>query len=270
MSTKAQQFFFQHPIFSFKQFVRAMQHSENTCSVMLNHHLKTGNIVRIKQSLYAAIPSGANPQKFSIDPYSIISNLCNDALIAYHTALQFHGLAYSFHFQHIFQTTKEIRSFQFRQDRFKVTQFSKFLPKSKYFIFSEKIDHHGFLIRVTNIERTIVDTLDRINLSGGLEEVWRSLQNIQSANVKNIIDYAILLKNSTTIAKVGLYLRLHQKQWAISEKYFEKLKKYLPQSVHYLDRNHRINGKFIKEWHIVVPNELMNEQWEEILDMSDI
>jgi predicted transcriptional regulator of viral defense system len=196
--------------------------------------------------------------------------LAPDSLVAYHTALQFHGIAYSLHFQYVFQSMKKIRNFQFRDDRFKMTAYSKSLPENKRFIFTDKIDHHGFNVRVTQLERTLVDTLDRINLSGGLEEVWRSLNSIQKINVDNVRDYAFLLGNSTTIAKVGFYLRLHQKRWSVSEDYFAAFEKYLPRSVHYLDRRNRINGKYIKEWRIVVPQELIEEGWEEILDIGDV
>lgn len=270
MITKAHKFFFEHKIFTFEQFAKAMANPIPTCRIMLNQHLKRGNIVRIKQALYASIPSGADPERYPIDPYAIISFLAHDALLAYHTALQFHGIAHSIYFQHVFQSTEKIRSFQFRQDRFKATQYPTTLTKSKHFIFTEEIDHHGFKVRVTQIERTLVDVLDRINLSGGLEEVWRSLSNIQTVKVKNIIEYALLLNNTTTIAKIGFYLRLRQKEWGIEESNLLPLKQHLPRSVHYLDRKNRINGKYIKEWKIVVPNELIREEWDEIMDIGDV
>jgi predicted transcriptional regulator of viral defense system len=219
---------------------------------MLAQHLKTGNIVRIRQGLYASIPSGANPQNYSVDPYAIISALAPDALVSYHTALQFYGLAYTLHFQHIFQSTEKIRDFTFREDRFKGTQYPKSLPKSQHMIFTEQIDHHGSLVHITSIERTLVDCLDRINLSGGLEEVWRSLNN------------------KTTIAKLGFYLRLHQAAWNIEEKYFVQLKAHLPKSVHYLDRQNRTQGQYIKEWRIMMPSELIEERWNELLDTNDL
>ena len=270
MTSKAHGFFFEHKIFTFEQFVRAMGNPVTTCHVMLNQHLKSGNIVRIKQELYASIPMGANAEYYPVDPYAIISMLAPDALIAYHSALQFHGLAYSLHFQYVFQSTKKIRDFQFRQDRFKVTQYPKSLPEKKHFIFTDEIDHHGFKVRVTQLERTLVDVLDRISLSGGLEEVWRSLANIQKINADNVYEYVLMFASATTIAKVGFYLRLRQQDWAIDEHYFVELKKYLPKSIHYLDRQKRKNGKLIKEWRIVIPQELIQEGWEEILDMSDI
>src|SRR3990167_9255977 len=270
MLTKAHKFFFEHKLFILEQFVRAMGNPTSTCKIMLNQHLKTGNIVRIKQRLYASIPSGADTRSYPIDPYAVISMLAPDALIAYHTALQFHGVAYSVHFQHVFQSREKIRDFQFRQDRFTVTKYPKSLSKQKRFIFVDEIDHHGIKVRVTQTERTLVDVLDRINLSGGLEEVWRSLNNIQHVNIDKIVKYALLLNNATTIAKVGFYLRSRQKEWKIAEHYFLKLKKYLPKSVHYLDRKNKTEGKYIKEWRIIVPAELITESWEEILDRDDI
>lgn len=270
MSTKTQKFFFEHKIFSFEQFAVAMANPVPTCRIMLHKHLKTGNVVRIKQGLYASIPPGANPENYPIDPYAIISCLAEDTLIALHMALEFYGYAYTVYFQHIFQSTKQIKAFQFRQDYFKVTQYPKSLPAAKRLFLVDEIDHHGFIIRVTHIERTIVDVLDRINLSGGLEEVWRSLNNIQSIRAEDAVHYAILLNNATTIAKIGFYLRLRQKDFQISEHYFDQLKKHLPRSVHYLDRNNRKNGKYIKEWRLVVPNELVKQHWEDVFDMSDL
>lgn len=270
MKSKAHKFFFENKIFTFEQFAEAMDNPIPTCRIMLSNHLKTGNVVRIKQGLYASIPSGADPEKYPIDPYIIISALADDTIIAYHTALQYHGIAYSVHFQHVFQSMHKIRPFTFRQDRFKVATFSDSLPDSTRSIFVDTIDHHGVMIHVTNVERTLVDTLDRINLSGGLEEVWRSINTIQDVNVEKIIRYALLLNNATTIAKVGFYLRLHQVDWGIEEQDFDKLKVKLPQSTHYLDRKNRIEGKYIREWHIVVPKDLLDQNWEETLDMEEI
>lgn len=270
MKTKAHKFFFEHQIFTFAQFAKAMANPIPTCRIMLNQHLHTGNIVHIRQGLYAYIPSGADPEKYPIDPYAIIGALTQEAIIAYHSALQFHGIAYSLHFQHVFLSTLKIRDFQFRQERFKVTRPIKSLSSEKYFIFTETVDHHGFMVRVTNIERTLVDVLHRINLSGGLEEVWRSINSITKIKIENIIEYCLLLGNATTVAKLGLYLRLRQKEWQIKEVYFTELRQHISKSVHYLERSKRKHGKYVKEWHLVVPHELIGEQWEEVFDMRDI
>ena len=61
-----------------------------------------------------------------------------------------------------------------------------------------------------SLERTLVDVMDRPHLSGSWEEIWRSLEMIKHINIDNVIEYALLLNNSTTIAKVGYYIEQHR------------------------------------------------------------
>ena len=42
-------------------------------------------------------------------------------------------------------------------------------------------------IKITSLERSIVDILDRPDLGGGWEEVWRSLDNVTLFDVNKII-----------------------------------------------------------------------------------
>ena len=39
-------------------------------------------------------------------------------------------------------------------------------------------DYRGQYVAVTSLERTLVDCFDRIDLGGGIEEIWRSLATI--------------------------------------------------------------------------------------------
>ena len=41
------------------------------------------------------LPREVDPNKASVDPYLLASRLTDDAAIAYHAALQFHGKTYS-------------------------------------------------------------------------------------------------------------------------------------------------------------------------------
>jgi hypothetical protein len=45
----------------------------------------------------------------------------------------------------------------------------------------------------------LVDVLDRPDLSGGWEEIWRSLETIEYFDLDEIVAYARLLDNATTI-----------------------------------------------------------------------
>jgi len=47
----------------------------------------------------------------------------------------------------------------------------------------QNVDRMGLDIRVTSLERTLVDVLDRPGISGGWEEVWRSLEMVEYFNL---------------------------------------------------------------------------------------
>ena len=68
----------------------------------------------------------------------------------------------------------------------------------------------GSEMRVTGLERTLVDVLDRPDLTGSWEEIWRSLESLEFFDIEQVIEYVLLLENATTAAKVGFFLERHR------------------------------------------------------------
>lgn len=68
---------------------------------------------------YVALPRGADPKKYPVDPFLLAGRMTPDAVLAYHTALEFHGKAYSVHKQFVFLTGQAPRPFTFRGHRFR-------------------------------------------------------------------------------------------------------------------------------------------------------
>jgi hypothetical protein len=81
--------------------------------------------------------------------------------------------------------------------------------------------------------------------------------------MEEVLKYALLLANSTTIAKLGFFLETHQKVLMIPDRYLEELIKYCPLKPHYMDRNHNQPQKMIAKWNLIVPLSLINREWEE-------
>ena len=66
------------------------------------------------------------------------------------------------------------------------------------------------MTRLTSLDRTLVDVLHRPDLAGGWEEVWRSLESVEYFDLDSVLEYALLLENATTAAKVGFFLEQHR------------------------------------------------------------
>jgi predicted transcriptional regulator of viral defense system len=118
-------------------------------------------------------------------------------------------------------------------------------------------------VRVTSLERTLVELLDRPDLGGGWEEIWRSLESVEFFDLDRVVEYALALRNATTAAKVGFYLETHRKALMVTDDHLKRLREHKPKEPHYLDRATRQSGRLAGAWNLVVPVEVLDRSWEE-------
>ncbi|AQQ71700.1 hypothetical protein SMSP2_02077 [Limihaloglobus sulfuriphilus] len=264
------EFLINNPVFSTEQVKQLLAQrgtvGRRSADSWLGYYQKKGSIIRIKRGLYASVPIGAEPSTFTPDPFLIASRMADDAVLAYHTALEFHGRAYSLHRRLTYQTASPTRLLTFHGWQFQPVKFPKPLQqhgKENFGVIGENRD--GISIRVTSLERTLVDVLNRPDCSGSWEEIWRSLESIEYFDLKQVIDYALLLDNATTIAKLGFFLEQHSRELLIEKEQLEILKPMLPKQPHYLSRQKRENGILVKEWNLIVPKEILHRTWTDII-----
>lgn len=264
------EFFDQKPVFSFQEFKRYAisqgTKNKNTQKEMLAYHLKKKNIIRIRRGLFASVPlsSRHSADSYAVDPYLIAGRISKDSVLAYHTALDLHGVSYSLFNRIIFLSKQKIRPFTFQQTEFISLPFpDSLIRKKKSDVETMTLDRQGLNIKVTSLERTVVDILDRPDYAGGWEEIWQSTNHISILDVDIMIKYALLLENATTIAKLGFFLEQHKDQFNIDDKSLLVLEKKKPNNVHYLERSKRESGKYIKRWNLIVPDQIIKRAWEE-------
>ncbi|MBW1936411.1 MAG: transcriptional regulator, partial [Deltaproteobacteria bacterium] len=111
---------------------------------------------------------GFDPENYQVDPYLIASKMADDAVLGYHTALQFYGKGYSLSSRYLYLTKRATRVTTFRDYEFRGVEFPKRLrAKGKELFSVETHERAGLPVRVTSLERTLVDVLDRPDLGGG-------------------------------------------------------------------------------------------------------
>lgn len=256
-------------IFTKAEFKTAIQgdrvRSDKTVSTLLDYYKSKGRILGVRRGVYVVVPRGVTPQKSPLDPYVLASKMADDAVLAYHSAFEFFGKTYSvfnrfFYLTHHTAGTTTVREFQFQG-----VSFPKHLTVKREENFGVlNVERGGVDLRVTSLERTLVDVLDRPQLGGGWEEIWRSLSSIEYFDLDQVVAYAKKLANKTTTAKVGFFLQQHQKSLMVEEKYLKMLRRNKPKQVHYLDRRHQGKQRLVKEWNLMVPEEILNRSWEEM------
>lgn len=260
-------FITQNHIFTIDEIKKYYGITEKTRTLknLLAYHLKCGHLIRIRRGLYYTVPKGIDPENYPVDPYLVASKLAQDSILAYHTALAYFGGLYSVRNDFVFLTQTKVKTpFTFRGVVFHASSVPLNLVTTKSFDFGvQSTDHLGHKILVTSLERTLVDILDRPSLTGSWEEIWRSLESVEYFNLDQVLQYAFLLGNATTTAKLGFFLEMNQERLMVPERYLEELHNHCPSTPHYLERSHKRHQKLLERWNLIVPTELINRNWEE-------
>jgi predicted transcriptional regulator of viral defense system len=264
---KIEQFFYEHPVFTYHEFGewKAKQNTIKDASLhmALQYYVKAGRLLRLRRELYAVVPPNSTPDDLRVDPYLLAAKVSQDSILAYHTALELHGAAYSSFEQFTFLTKSKIAAFEIAGQWYQPVKPPTVLLKQKNISFGiETINRQGLDIKITGIERTFVDVLDRIRLAGGLEEVCRSIENIAVLDIGKVVEYCLMLQNARLAAKVGYFLEQRKGAFAVTEKQLEPLSAAKPAKPQYLLQG-LDNCHLIKKWNLMIPESVLNKLWEE-------
>ena len=263
------EFFHTHPVFTYEEFRKAHStgrvRSSNTTHNLLVHHCRAGHLVRVRRGLYATVPPGIAPAAAPVDPYLLATKLTDDATVAYHAALQYHGKAYSVWHRFPFLTRVRARPLRFRGSELIPVLHQpviRDLPDAGGGVVEER--HSGGHVRVTSLERTMVDVLNQPQHGGGWEEIWRSLESVEFFNLDAVISYAVRLQSALTVARVGFFLEQHREALMVENRHLRELRRHAPTQPRYLDpRRQKQKEKFISGWNLVVPRQVLDRSWEE-------
>ncbi len=259
-------FFYSHPVFRHEEFAQWKKKqgpaTDRAIQKALLHYRKSGRLFNPRRGFYIVVPPNVLAQEVSVDPYLIAGKAANDSILAYHTALELHGVAYSIFEQFTFLTSKKNKPFEFQNRWFQPTAVPIALHK-KFNFGIEKINRQGLEISVTNIARTYVDVLDRVELSGGWEEVIRSITNIAILNIDEVISYCLLLNNHILAAKVGFFLEQREGAFKIEDKKLKPLLKIKPLSPQYIYPPDNQPTELVKKWNIIIPTSILKQSWNE-------
>lgn len=238
----------------------------NTRKSLLTYYRNLGRIIPLRRGLYAVVPLGSRPESALVDPYLLAARITKDAVLAYHTALEFHGKAYSVYTRLCYVSAHKSLPLKFRDYEIRGVPVPKPLrAKGKEMFGVNSHKRSGVELRVTTLERALVDVLDRPELSGSWEEIWRSLESVEFFDLDQVVEYALLLENATTAAKVGFFLDQHREALMVEDAHLNPLRKLRPRQPHYLMRGKRKGGQWVKDWNLMIPTEILNKSWEEVL-----
>ncbi|MDR2368992.1 MAG: transcriptional regulator [Deltaproteobacteria bacterium] len=214
----------------------------NTAGSLLTSYQQKGYIQKVRRNLYIAINLADGWP--AVSKFQIAGRITPTAYVSYHAAFDYYGLAnqVSYHVQVSSETPFD--SFYF-DDIF----YNYIASHIKIGVIT---DRRG--VRVTGIERTVVDGINDIKRVMGLEELLRCLQLVESVCEETLLACLAAYGKQALYQKTGYILRYFQSDWNLSESFFAECASYINKSTRYLTESRE--GIYHPEWRLVAPADL--------------
>jgi len=254
-------FFSAHPVFSRAEYAAAVgrRSGDKVVTVMLAQHLQAGNIRRVARGVFASVPKHADAGKWSVDRFLAASRLRRGGVIAYHSALELHGCAYTE--GHEVQVIARGEPGVFEA----VGLTCRFVKPPRGFVPPDgvtAVDRLGLEVSVTTIERTVADLFDRYDLAGGAEELFNSLDLVARVDAAALVRYTRALGNATAAGVLGSWLEREQKRLGVPDRALEELRTMMPSQARYALGTKSGEGRTAKGWNVILPIDVIERRFE--------
>ena len=219
----------QYPVFSMKE-VNALYSSERTARAALGKLLKENMVLKIRNGLYTCV-SGENGGPVA-NRFQVASAITPSSYVSHHTDFEFDG--YTYHY------VKE--------------QMKEGIVSPEY----------SGGVRITDKERTIVDSIKDINLIAGLEEVLSCVMSVNSIDETKLLKYLAGYDSAFLYQKTGFIFSEYQTELGISNDFIKICNNRSGNSKRYLTNGISEPG-YSGEWKLVYPKNFkrMKNGWIE-------
>jgi len=220
---------------------------------LLKNMRKKGALDRVKSNLFVRIPSHIvhDKGKYVGDPILVGRHLTKTYFFSYYTAIYLHGLSQQPASHFYLSTMDHIQ----KVDYHGLVFHPVILTKKRFFGFKE-IKYREENVFVSDLERTIVDVMNRPEYAGGYEEIIRSFQDLEKVNWKRLLKYLDRMGEKILFNRTGFVFDMLGKFMDTPEWLLKELEKRLSDNVYYFEKDRK--GTYIKKWKIIVDKRLEN------------
>ncbi|MDR2424875.1 MAG: hypothetical protein LBD59_09165 [Prevotellaceae bacterium] len=220
---------------------------KNAAKEILRRYKKRGFISQVKRDLYVANDLAIATSIAS--KFEIAGNITPSSYLSYHAALEYYGFAHQV-FYDIYVSSRE--------------KFSDFNYDGIDYVYCKSSSEVGVLnpptdslVRITDLERTMLDCIDRPEFCGGIEELVQCFSSITYVRENRLMEYLVIFDKQILYQKTGFVLGFFRKEMRLSDSFFAFCKSKIGKGTGYLS-NKTESDTYFKEWKLCAPENILS------------
>ncbi|MDY0372912.1 MAG: type IV toxin-antitoxin system AbiEi family antitoxin [Candidatus Izemoplasmatales bacterium] len=230
-----------YPVFNMEMVERLTGNLKTAYSAM-NRYIKKGYVIKVRKNIYS--PVDLSTGLLLANRYQIACALREDAYLSHHSALEYHGLSNQV-FNDVYVSSKS----RFNHFEFQGVLYKYVAPKINVgIIFATNTDN----IRLTDIERTIIDSIYQMNKITGYEELSNAIEALHHLDEEKLFVYLKAYDIQSLYQKSGYILEKYHDTFGLTNHFFEMCKSKIKQGIVYLVDDSS-GSKFNNTWQVMEP-----------------
>ncbi len=243
-------------IFSLNDIMQSFCMTRSAAASALLRWQQQGIIQMIRRDMYTVTDYASGSAL--ADKYEIATRLSPTSYVGWHTALEFHGLAHQPFFTAYVGSSSRFNPFNFGGTDYYYCK-SHVIATAENGVITPVGNPY---VRVTDLERTIVDCCDQPDKAGGVEELSHCLEGVTLLEEKRLLHYLSAIGKAVTYQKTGFMLETFCTQAHLSEAFYEICREKSALHTKYLTSDGS-SDMFIARWRLYVPYLLINNTMTE-------
>ncbi|HBN83078.1 MAG TPA: hypothetical protein DDZ89_04480 [Clostridiales bacterium] len=230
------------PVFTIDD-VKKLIDNEKTAYTQLNRLMKKGMIKKIRKNIYSAVNPATG--QMVATRYQIACAITGTAYISHHSAFEYYGLGNQVFYEVYVSSETKFNHFEHDQVTYKYV-----VSKTEEGVVQAK---NTTGVRITDLERTVIDSIRDFNKIGGFEELTNCLEGVHYLDETKLKRYLDIYNTQGLYQKAGYLLDHYQKEMQLSREFIEYCKSKIGKSRRYLVSEAKVNSHYISEWELMVP-----------------
>lgn len=109
------------------------------------------------------------------------------------------------------------------------------------------------MVMASDLERTVVDVVNRPEYAGGYEEIFRCMLDVEKLNWQQLLIYIDKMEEKILVNRLGYLFELLRKQVHTPDFFLKSLQKRISENIYSFEQR---SGTFNKKWRIIVDERL--------------